>query len=131
MLLAKAAILVYYRRIFLTRKGDFFDWALRIFMAILIIFYITTMLAKIWACSPRERIWNRDIPGKCLSIPSLFNASGLFNWITDILMLLIPVKALWKLQMNARTKAGIATVFTLGFWYRARVYMYSGGMQLM
>ncbi|KAL8878131.1 MAG: hypothetical protein Q9198_003998 [Flavoplaca austrocitrina] len=115
MLLVKAAILVYYRRIFLTRKGDIFDWVLRIFMAILIIFYITTMLAKIWACSPRERIWDRDIPGKCLSIPSLFNASGLFNWITDILMLLIPVKALWKLQMNARTKAGIATVFTLGF----------------
>lgn len=117
MLLVKAAILVYYRRIFLSRKGDSFDWVLRVFMAILIIFYTTTMLAKIWACSPRKKIWDPTVDGKCLSIPSLFNASGLFNWITDILMLLIPVKALWKLQMNARTKAGIATVFTLGFWY--------------
>ncbi|KAL8666783.1 MAG: hypothetical protein Q9168_007419 [Polycauliona sp. 1 TL-2023] len=73
------------------------------------------MFAKVWACSPREKIWNRTVPGTCLSVSGLFNASGLFNWITDILMLLIPVKALWKLQMTTRAKAGIAAVFTLGF----------------
>ncbi|KAL8990812.1 MAG: hypothetical protein Q9169_008031 [Polycauliona sp. 2 TL-2023] len=110
-----ASILVFYRRIFLSQKGDYFDWVLRIFMVVLIIFYTSTTLAKIWACDPRDRIWDRQIPGRCLSISGLFNASGLFNWITDILMILIPVKALWKLQMTTRAKAGIAAVFTLGF----------------
>lgn len=120
MLIVKTAILLFYRRIFLTQKGELFDWVLRVFMAIIIIFYGTTTLIKIWLCAPREKIWDHSVPGHCLSISSLFNASGLFNWLTDILILLIPVKTLWRLQMSARKKAGIAAVFTLGFGYGER-----------
>ena len=115
MLVTKVAILFLYGRIFLSHKGNGFDWALRTFMAVLVAFYGTTMLIKIWECTPRERILDPSVPGHCLSISSLVHASGLFNWLTDILNFFIPIQALWRLQMSARAKVGIAAVFTLGF----------------
>ncbi|KAL8722748.1 MAG: hypothetical protein Q9225_000809 [Loekoesia sp. 1 TL-2023] len=32
------------------------------------------------------------------------------------MILLVPVKSIWKLQMNTRRKVGVVALFTLGFW---------------
>lgn len=85
-------------------------------------FYVATTAVKIWECSPRARIWNKSIPGHCVSIPSLLNTSGLFNTITDILILLVPVKAVWNLHMTNRRKWGVVAVFTVGFMYIHSLY---------
>ena len=114
ILVTKIAILLLYRRVFLPHKGGLFDWAIRVLMVILIIYYVTTAMVKTWACTPRERIWNKSIPGTCVDMPSLLNASGLFNTITDVILLLIPVKAVWKLQMSKQRKIVIVLVFTVG-----------------
>lgn len=112
----KIAIILLYRRVFLPHKGGSFDWFLRLFIIILTIFYLSTMCVKIWECSPREKIWNASIPGHCVNVSSLLNASGLFNCITDIMMLLIPVKSVWRLHMSLRQKVGVVAIFTVGFW---------------
>ena len=98
-------------------RWDLFDWTLRIFTAILILFYLATFLVKIWECNPRERIWDRSIPGKCVNVSSLLNASGLFNTLTDIIILLIPVKSVWNLNMSTKRKVGVVGAFTVGFTY--------------
>ena len=117
ILAAKLAILLIYRRVFVPRCWGVFDWTLRIFMAILIFFYLATFLVKIWECNPRERIWDRSIPGKCVNVSSLLNASGLFNTLTDIIILLIPVKSVWNLNMTTIRKVGVVGAFTVGFTY--------------
>ena len=117
ILAAKLAILYIYRRVFVPRRWGIFDWTLRIFMAILVCFYLATFLVKIWECNPRERIWNRSIPGKCVNVSSLLNASGLFNTLTDIIILLIPVKSVWNLNMTTKRKVGVVGAFTVGFTY--------------
>lgn len=48
----------------------------------------------------------------------LVNASGLFNTITDYLILLLPVHAVRKLQMNGTRKILVVLVFTFGLWYQ-------------
>lgn len=113
----KIALLLLYRRIFLPHRGGIFDWMLRTFIVILIGFYLTTTIVKIWACSPREKIWNPSVPGRCVSIPRLLNTSGLFNDVTDVILLFIPVRSVWKLQMSTKRKAGVIALFTVGFWY--------------
>ena len=85
-------------------------------MVILTAFYAATMLVKIWQCNPRERIWDKEVSGRCINVSSLFNMSGIFNTVTDLLILLIPVKLVWNLRMKRKTKLGIAAVFTVGFW---------------
>lgn len=115
ILAAKLAILYIYRRVFVPRRWGIFDWTLRIFMAILVLFYVATFLVKIWECNPRERIWDRSIPGKCVNVASLLNTSGLFNTLTDIIILLIPIKSVWNLNMTTKRKMGVVAAFTVGF----------------
>lgn len=62
-------------------------------MAILILFYVATAIVKIWECTPREKIWSKSVPGTCIYVSSLLNTSGLFNTITDTMILLVPVKS--------------------------------------
>ncbi len=90
---------------------------LRVFIGVLVGFYLATTLVKIWECNPREKIWNTSIPGRCVNVSSLLNTSGLFNSITDVMILLVPVKFVWNLQLSRRQKVGVVAVFTIGFWY--------------
>ena len=86
-------------------------------MTILILFYVATTFVKVWECTPRERIWNKSVPGTCIKISSLLNTSGLFNTITDTMILLVPVKSVWNLHMTMKRKVGVVAVFTVGFTY--------------
>jgi hypothetical protein len=51
------------------------------------------------------------------SVSALLNASGLFNTITDYIILLLPMHAAWKLQLNRTKKLLVIAVFTFGLWY--------------
>ena len=113
ILCTKLTILLLYRRVFLPHRWGRFDVTLRLFMAICCLFYLSTVPVKIWECIPRARIWDRSIEGTCISIPKLLNTVGLVNTLTDFFILVIPINALWKLQMKARKKVGIALLITL------------------
>ena len=91
--------------------------AIRILMVVLSLFYSVTLFVKVWECVPRARIWDKSIQGSCLDIPKILDISGSFNTVSDILILLIPVKAVWQLQMKKKKKAGIIAVFTVGLMY--------------
>ncbi|CAF9927409.1 MAG: hypothetical protein ALECFALPRED_003699 [Alectoria fallacina] len=92
-----------------------FDRAIRIFVVTLSLFYVAITIAKIFECTPRARIWDKRRPGTCVNIPNLLNASGAFNTLTDILLLLIPVKVSWNLNTSVRRKVGVVLLFTFGF----------------
>lgn len=117
MLCTKLAILLLYRRIFMPHKLTLFDRATRVFMAVLCAFYIASTIAKIWECTPRSKIWDKEIPGRCVDRSKLFTSSGIFNTVTDVIILLIPVKVVWKLQIDKKRKLGIILVFTVGSTY--------------
>lgn len=86
-------------------------------MVIIILFYVITTLIKVLECLPRPRIWDTSIPGTCLNISEILNASGIFNTVSDVLILLVPVKAVWNLQMKRKRKAAVIAVFTVGLMY--------------
>ena len=51
----------------------------------------------------------------------LLNASGLFNTITDLIIVLLPVKAVWNMKMEKKRKITVVLVFTFGLWYVFRL----------
>lgn len=110
----KSAILLLYLRVFSPRRGSLFDTAVRGFIFVTCAFYVAISIAKICQCLPRARIWDKRVPGRCLSLPTLLNASGLFNIISDVGILLVPLKGVWNLQMSRKRKLGIYGVFTVG-----------------
>ena len=117
MLCTKVAVLLLYRRVFSPQRRSFFDIGLRLFITVLCLFYVSTALVKIWECNPRPRIWNKSIRGTCLDNSRVLETSGVFNLVTDIIILLVPVKAVWNMQLNTRRKVGVVLVFTVGLTY--------------
>lgn len=113
----KVAIILFYRRIFSPQHRGVFDKSLRLLVVILCCFYFANGVVKIWGCRPRARIWNKSIPGTCLDVAIVLDTSGLFNLLTDVIILLIPVKAVWNMRLSTRKKAGVIGVFTLGLMY--------------
>ena len=87
-------------------------------MTVLTLFYVATGIVKIWECIPRQRIWNPAVPGTCIDLSTLMITVGFFNTITDVVILLVPVKSVWNLQMTRKKKWGTVAVFTVGFTYR-------------
>ncbi|KAH9998195.1 hypothetical protein F4779DRAFT_622829 [Xylariaceae sp. FL0662B] len=114
--IAKLAVLWLYRRVFSPHRWRPFDIAIVFLITLLILFYTATNLVKIWECVPREKIWDTDIPGTCIDTPMLLNVSGIFNTVTDFIILLLPVKAVWTIDMSPKKKVIVVLVFTFGLW---------------
>lgn len=118
ILLVKMSILVQYLKIFAPRKSvnPFVFVGAWLVIACSSIFYIVDMFFTIFACSPREKIWNKFfIGGHCpINYNAIIIATAIFNIISDIAILVLPVSALWKLQMARKKKIGITLLFATG-----------------
>ena len=110
----KVGILLLYRRIFVIYKGSFMDLSNRLLIFVVFSFEIAAMIIKIWQCVPREHIWNKSINGHCVNVATFMICSGVFNTVTDVIILFLPVKAVWGLQMSTKAKLGIISIFTIG-----------------
>lgn len=114
--IAKLAVLWLYRRVFSPRRWSPFDISIVALIVLLILFYTATNLVKIFECTPRAKIWKPKLPGTCINTPMLLNVSGLFNTITDAVILLLPIKAVWNMHMKKQRKVVVVLVFTFGLW---------------
>ena len=87
---------------------------IRGFIVVICLFYFSLGMSKILQCVPREKIWNPKVDGQCVNLSILLDASGMFNILSDVVLLLIPLKGLWSLKLEKRRKVGIYVIFTVG-----------------
>ncbi|KAL1612589.1 hypothetical protein SLS60_000818 [Paraconiothyrium brasiliense] len=73
-------------------------------------------MVKISECWPRNKIWDTSLPGKCDQMKWILNISGGFNTLTDWIILLLPIHAVSKLQMDTLKKVLVFLAFTFGMW---------------
>ncbi|KAL8846865.1 MAG: hypothetical protein Q9221_008064 [Calogaya cf. arnoldii] len=78
------------------------------------LFYTVFFFIPIFQCTPRRKIWDEQTPGRCLDVIGLYYTSAIFNTISDIAMLSVPIYLVWNLQMSVRRKVGISFVFCTG-----------------
>ncbi|KAI0014722.1 hypothetical protein F4780DRAFT_172824 [Xylariomycetidae sp. FL0641] len=110
----KISVLWLYRRVFSPARWGFFDVAIIGLIVIMAGFYGSISIAKIFECTPREKIWNTQLPGRCIEIKWILNISGGFNMVTDYIMLLLPAHAVRNLQIEKRKKLLVVLAFTFG-----------------
>lgn len=121
MLLLKTAILVEWRRIFTPHHArDKFFWATTIAMGVNVAFYICVIATTIGGCRPVERPWHFWLSGTCIDRKARDVVSASFNLIMDVLILILPQKIIWNLQMSRRRKIGLSIVFSVGLLYAPR-----------
>ena len=114
----KLSILLQYLRIFVpNRKGNlsmFFGVQACIWS--IFVFYLVDTVFEIIMCIPRKKIWNPLMTtGHCFNTNAAFQATGIFNVISDFAIFLLPMPSLWKLQMSRKRKILMMTVFGTGF----------------
>ena len=116
--ICKLSILFQFLRIFVpTRYGNaVMFWCTTALMVLNVIFYIIEFFLNIMQCSPRARLWNREISGTCIGTSNIVYTAG-FNVISDLIILILPLAKVWRLQMSMRRKLGISLIFSTGLMY--------------
>ena len=117
MFLVKTGILLQYLRLFAPQKivNPFLWYSARIIIVVTGIYYTISTFITIFACSPREAIWNPLIlEHRCLDNNTLVLVTCLYNILSDIIILLLPARAVWKLRIPTRRKVGIVLLFAIG-----------------
>uniref|UniRef100_L2FWA6 60s ribosomal protein l36 n=1 Tax=Colletotrichum fructicola (strain Nara gc5) TaxID=1213859 RepID=L2FWA6_COLFN len=65
-------------------------------------------------CTPHNAIWEFYLPSKCFALPKVMLTSASVQVATDIVMVLLPQRIIWGLQMNLQRKIGISIIFGVG-----------------
>lgn len=115
--LVKLAIFVLYLEVF-----GLLRWLRHlVFAGIFItgVFYITAMVIYIALCAPRNghsqaSYFNALASPRCSQALSLTTGVGVFNVVSDLYLILIPLPAVWSLQLPLRRKIGLAAMFLTG-----------------
>lgn len=115
----KISIVLQYLKVFMpVRKTTFMVLGCYVVIGITIIFYFITTFFEIFACTPREKYWDRLITGgHCFNINAITINTAIINCISDFVILLLPQGVIWKLQMPLKKKCGISAIFFTGFLY--------------
>jgi hypothetical protein len=87
--------------------------------AVIIINAIVYIPTTITQCRPTSKLWDITIEGKCNN-PSLhYGLAGLPNIISDVILLILPIRIVWNLSLEKATKVGVLATFLAG-----NVYVY-------
>jgi len=110
----KICILLMYYRIF--HFPYFKTWAYAI-GTFVILWVICITFLFIFICVPVQKIWNPEIPGRCINQVGTWIANAVSTIATDLVILLLPLPQVWKLQLRTSEKIAVSIAFSLGFLY--------------
>ena len=65
-------------------------------------------------CRPIQSVWDKSSQGTCFSDSTFYIASSVPNTMTDIAILLLPMKAVAQLQTTRSQKLLLVFIFSLG-----------------
>lgn len=109
--LVKLAILLSYLRIFNTKEDRV---ATHVMMGVAMCWMLSAVLGAFFQCRPFSYIWNQLQEGNCHARVGFWVAIGVSHLVIDVLILLLPVRMVWKLQVSLNTKIGLYVLFGLG-----------------
>jgi hypothetical protein len=115
MLLLRLAIIVQIMRAFVTpRSRNFTFWASWTLIIANVCFWATITMLELFSCSPREKLWNPIIEGKCIDRHAYQVASAVMNMGSEMLIMLLPQRVIWTLSLTRKQRLGLSMVFALG-----------------
>lgn len=111
----KAAILLEWTHLLVPHgTRNFFLWACYCIILVNSLLFIAIIFIANFVCIPRERIWHRWVPGRCIDVDAFNIVVSTLNLVIDVIMLLLPHKIIWGLFLSIRNKIGISFIFSVG-----------------
>jgi hypothetical protein len=97
------------------RNGFF--WASHTILTLNVLLYISILIAEALSCRPAKHLWEPWVAGVCFNKRALDLASAYFNLVADFLILLLPQRIIWSLQMSQHKKLKVSLIFSAGIMY--------------
>jgi len=111
-MLTKASILLLFLRIFTTSKP--FRITCWFTIAIVVAFGVAIIIASIFQCTPIDKSYEPSVPGHCIQVGDVWYAHGGFAVLSDVWMIILPLRQIPKLKLPRVQKAGLAMIFSIG-----------------
>ncbi|KAL2833430.1 ribosomal protein L36e-domain-containing protein [Aspergillus cavernicola] len=114
--ITKLSIFLLYLRVFApSRRGKTY-WVILLLIWFNLAFYLANFFMKIFQCTPRSKIWDKDTPGHCININIPILVTAAINVASDLMMLSVPIICVWRLHMATKRKIGISAIFVAGIF---------------
>ncbi|KAI9672329.1 MAG: hypothetical protein M1817_003351 [Caeruleum heppii] len=108
----KLSILLFYRRIFPTRKFSYALYAVGLFVTL---WCIATTLVAAFQCTPIAGMWDPTLKLRCINVPAFFIGTAALNIFSDFVILALPVRQIMvHLQLPKMQKVALSGIFLLG-----------------
>jgi len=114
--ITKLSILLLYVRAFSPAKNTKTFFIVHLILWSNLLFYTAHTLVEIFECNPREKIWDHTVAGTCVNVDVLILVTAVLNVISDFSLLLLPIVAVWRLQLRKSQKWGITAIFGAGLF---------------
>lgn len=112
---SKASILLLYSQLF--KAEHYVIIAARVTIAINVAWAAGTILAVCLVCQPFSKSWETVSGSHCGDQILPLVISGTINLATNVVVIVLPLPALYKLRMGIYKKLVLVAVFSLGFLY--------------
>ncbi|KAL7894809.1 hypothetical protein HDV63DRAFT_138897 [Trichoderma sp. SZMC 28014] len=108
----KLSVLFFYLRIFPNKD---MRMASKIVIALISVWSLANILMFLLLCHPFAAIYNPALPGgKCGNQIGAFIAVGVYNIISDFVVLTLPLRTIWTLNTKNQMKLSLSGIFLIG-----------------
>jgi hypothetical protein len=108
----KATLLLIIARIFTVRYCV--SRGIYISIAALLVAYLPMQISKTFVCSPIKAFWDQSVHGSCLNQRKVFIADTTVGFLTDFMILIIPIPLIWSLHVPLQKKIKMAALLGAG-----------------
>ena len=111
--MVKLSILALYWELFGTLRYRIAIWAL---VALVICWWLSFTILNMVLCFPISDIWNLGPTNQhnCVMSSVHYVVNGVSNVVTDVLILCLPIRVVWAMQLPFRSKLALSFIFLLG-----------------
>ncbi|KAK8047468.1 hypothetical protein PG996_015532 [Apiospora saccharicola] len=107
----RVSLCLLYRRIFATPS---FRRKSTIVIAMCIVGQIANSITNLCMCFPLSKFWNPLQPGQCINGDLFFLLICIVETLLDVVVMALPVRAIFFVQIPLKTKLVVAGIFLLG-----------------
>ena len=109
----KISLLLLYRHLFTSKRLHLLIKLTGWFM---IAWGISFVGVAIFSCNPIYACWEFELQAEayCINNQAWYIAMAIPTILTDILILYMPIRQIWKLQLDRRSKIALTFIFLLG-----------------
>jgi hypothetical protein len=116
--LTKLSLLVFYRRIFVTKT---MKWIVMGVICFTIAYFLTFFFALIFECRPLSHYWHilvvpEGTGGVCADEGDLVVISGIINVLIDVVIFILPIKTVIDLKIALVQKLQVLAIFAAGLF---------------